>query len=234
MWLSRSIRRSLKRREMLRFHRAFIRPGDLCFDIGANIGERTDAMLALGARVVAVEPRSTCMQVLRERFSGHDRVELVHAALGARPGEADLMICAETDECCTLSDDFVRTFSTDSLHWHAKERVQVLTLDVLHERYGAPRFCKIDVEGFESQVLRGNSLPFDTLCFEFNRPLLADTLECLRILHDQGDHECNYIAFERMKLVLEEWIPLPRSAEELERMIPEDIATGEIIVRRRT
>jgi hypothetical protein len=44
-------------RKRLTFYRNFIRNGDLCFDIGANIGTRTEAFLELGAKVVAVEPQ---------------------------------------------------------------------------------------------------------------------------------------------------------------------------------
>jgi 16S rRNA A1518/A1519 N6-dimethyltransferase RsmA/KsgA/DIM1 with predicted DNA glycosylase/AP lyase activity len=38
------------------FYRPFIPKGSLVFDIGANVGEYTQAFLDLGARVVAVEP----------------------------------------------------------------------------------------------------------------------------------------------------------------------------------
>jgi hypothetical protein len=41
------------------------------------------------------------------------------------------------------------------------------TLDSLIIRHGIPRFIKIDVEGFEAQVLAGLSQPVDALSFEF-------------------------------------------------------------------
>ena len=34
----------------------FVRPGDLLFDVGANIGNKSEILLSLGARVVAFEP----------------------------------------------------------------------------------------------------------------------------------------------------------------------------------
>src|SRR6266481_9284314 len=48
------------------FYRQFIQPGDLVFDVGANIGGKTAAFLSLGARVVAVEPNPVCAHRLRE------------------------------------------------------------------------------------------------------------------------------------------------------------------------
>src|SRR5580658_2712333 len=41
---------------------------DLIFDVGANVGTKTDLFLRLGARVVAVEPDDGCQRILRDRF----------------------------------------------------------------------------------------------------------------------------------------------------------------------
>jgi hypothetical protein len=43
-------------RKIREFYRPFVKPGSLVFDIGANRGVHTREFLALGARVVAVEP----------------------------------------------------------------------------------------------------------------------------------------------------------------------------------
>jgi hypothetical protein len=43
----------------------FVRAGDLCFDIGANIGSRSRVFRALGAHVVAVEPQPASLKTLR-------------------------------------------------------------------------------------------------------------------------------------------------------------------------
>src|SRR5271154_272335 len=55
----------LLQRELLgletRFYKQFIKPGDLVFDVGANIGVKTAAFLAAGARVIAVEPVPFCL-----------------------------------------------------------------------------------------------------------------------------------------------------------------------------
>jgi 16S rRNA A1518/A1519 N6-dimethyltransferase RsmA/KsgA/DIM1 with predicted DNA glycosylase/AP lyase activity len=72
--------RSQERRRRQNFYRQLIAPGDLCFDVGANIGDYTDTFLALGARVIAVEPQPSCADELRSRFAGNDRVTVLPVA----------------------------------------------------------------------------------------------------------------------------------------------------------
>ena len=49
------------KRRLKRFYAQFIQPGDLCFDLGAHLGNRANAWLALGAKIVAVEPQPSCV-----------------------------------------------------------------------------------------------------------------------------------------------------------------------------
>jgi len=60
------------------FYRRFIPRGGLCFDIGANAGDRTELFLTFGAQVVTSEPQAGCAKGLRRCFG--DRSEVVEAA----------------------------------------------------------------------------------------------------------------------------------------------------------
>lgn len=53
----------------LEFYSQFIHPGDLVFDVGANVGNRTKIFLRLGARVVAFEPQASCARVLQRALA---------------------------------------------------------------------------------------------------------------------------------------------------------------------
>ncbi|MBA2612504.1 MAG: FkbM family methyltransferase [Bacteroidetes bacterium] len=216
---------------MIRFYRSFIKPGDLCFDIGANIGERTEIFKQLGAKIVAVEPQKKCFSILQNKYSENRSITLINKAVGSNEKEDELLLCDETTECATLSPDFVSFYTKFSgLHWQKKEKILVTTLDKLIEQYGKPVFIKIDVEGYESEVLKGLNSKVKYIGFEFNRPLLADTLLCLKKLEELGNCNCNFIKYEFMDLALSEWLPISEFKEQLEKLIPENILTGEVII----
>ena len=68
MCVNQSLKRVRRDREMLRFYSRFIHKGDLCFDVGAHMGNRTEIFLKLGANVIAVEPQEDCINQLREKI----------------------------------------------------------------------------------------------------------------------------------------------------------------------
>jgi FkbM family methyltransferase len=221
----------LKQRNLMNFYKKFIRKGDLCFDIGANTGGRTDLFLRLGAKVVAVEPQSRCFEMLQKRFAGNRNLVLVKAALGSSEREEELMLCNETNECATFSRDFADTYAEISkLHWTDSEMVHLTTLDKLCSLYGMPDYCKIDVEGYESEVFSGLHAPIRHIEFEFNKPLLKDTVKCLEILGTIGKYHCNFIKYEIMKPVLANPLPVKDFRNRLPEILGEDTLTGEILL----
>jgi len=231
MWPLKIIRSFLKKKRMVKFYRDFILENDLCYDIGANIGERTDIFIQLGAKVVVVEPQTSCFLILQNKCYKNNKTTLLNYAVGSQEKEDELLICDESTECSTLSSKFVSVYAQYSgLHWQKKEKIRVTTLDTIIKQYGIPKFIKIDVEGYESEVFKGLSSKINFIVFEFNRPLLNDTKLCLDRLEELGNCKCNFIKFEFMSLVLAEWLPIKEFKIQLEQLITEDILTGEIVV----
>jgi FkbM family methyltransferase len=173
-------------RTELTFFRQLIHSGDLCFDVGANLGQKTSLFLDIGARVVSVEPQPACAALLERSFRGRD-VVIVRAALGATAGQAELFLCDETTTISTMSSRFVASGRfAKTYKWGKKIVVPTTTLDALVGRYGVPAFCKIDVEGFEVNVLSGLSRPLPLLSFEFSREFMDDARACIRHLEGLG------------------------------------------------
>ena len=172
-----------------RMHARFAGRGDLVFDIGAHVGDRVASFRRLGMRVVAVEPQPLLAQLLRLLYARDRRVSVVQAAVGAAPGSIDLHLNLDNPTVSTASSDFIHAAAVDSAwqgqHWERQVRVPVTTLDALIARFGEPRFIKIDVEGYEDQVLKGLSLAPTAFSFEFTtiqRPVARAALaECRRL-----------------------------------------------------
>lgn len=66
--------------------------------------------------------------------------------------------------------------------------METTTLKQLITAHGSPFFIKIDVEGYESTVLRGLQRPVPYLSYEVNLPeFRPEGLECVRVLNGLAD-----------------------------------------------
>jgi FkbM family methyltransferase len=170
-----------------------IHRGDLVFDIGANVGRKADAFLYHGARVVCVEPDLRNVSVLTARFADDSRVQIITAGVGAVPGKE--MFYPSTDPARSTFARESMTALGDGCQFQNGRPIEIVTLDTLIARHGRPRFIKIDVEGFESQVLSGLSAPVPALCFEFHGELWADVLACVSRLEEIGMNRYNVLLY---------------------------------------
>ena len=96
----------------------------------------------------------------------------------------------------------------EEFDWDRRQAVRVTTLDALIETYGAPDFCKIDVEGYELEVLRGLSRPLPALSFEFTVERLESRIAAAEHVARLGMGSFNYSPGESMRLALDQWIDL--------------------------
>jgi FkbM family methyltransferase len=189
-----------------KFYGQFIQNGDLCFDIGANVGARAKIFRRLGAKVVCLEPQEECLKILNSTFENDKNVQIVGSAVGANVGIAQLTMSIHNDLIASLSDKYVKEsrFSEDFDDSKTQD-VNVTTLDELIARFGKPKFCKIDVEGFELEVLKGLSQPLHYVSLEFAKEFLDDTEKCLTILSNLGAKRFTYSEGDSLALFSTDW-----------------------------
>lgn len=215
------------------FYKQFVKPGDLVFDVGANVGNRTGPLLALGARVVAVEPQSACIETLKRLYGANPRFTLEACALGPEVGELEMMI-ADAHTVSTLSPQMIERTKASGrfadVTWSTRVTVPIRRFDELIERHGTPVFTKIDVEGFEAQVLAGLSKPIPLLSLEFMRELMDVIEACNAHLSTIGDYRWNYGLGEGMTLQTGPWRRFPQLLEELAAR-PEKDLWGDVYAR---
>lgn len=200
----------LRRRRLTRFYAQFIQPGDLCFDIGAHVGSRLRAWIPLGARMVAVEPQPECMGLLRHWYASDPGVTLLEQAVGAMPGVAELFISPRTPTVTSLSPNWMATVQSqrdfERVRWEYAVSVSVTTLDRLIAAHGLPAFCKIDVEGYELEVLKGLTQPIPALSFEYLPACLGIARACVAHLAALGCYEFNASPGETHRLRFSVWL----------------------------
>jgi FkbM family methyltransferase len=227
---ARALHRALNRAEREHFnsHRKllseFISAGDLAFDVGANIGTRTEIMLSLGARVVAFEPQPECAREIRAR--GNERLTVVEKAVGPKPGTADLHIKTASAQSSLLAG------------WQGGDDIEMLsvpvtTLDAEIAKFGSPAFCKIDVEGFEAEALRGLTSHIRAVSLEYHCSPegIAKMRDCVGQLTKLASYEFNLIGGEESEWLLLTWRP----AEEFFESFPKCAAPhflGDIFFRQ--
>ena len=95
-----------------------------------------------------------------------------------------------------------------NVKWDNKIQIEVHTLDEMILVYGLPHFCKIDVEGFEYEVLKGLSVSIPILSFEFMLPENKDILfNCLSRLKEINPQlVVNFSTADSMILEFEKWL----------------------------
>lgn len=122
---------------------------DVIFDVGANIGQTVERLVRYfpQSQIHSFEPERTSFETLKRRFGASPGVHLHEVALGAASGTAALQI-NDNSEMNTLVGTVNATSSV---------AVEVTTLDAFTAAAGLSHIdvLKIDVEGWELEVLKG-------------------------------------------------------------------------------
>lgn len=175
-----------------------LRPGDTFVDVGANVGSYTVLASAVaGADCLAIEPVPSVFECLCDNVALNrvrHKVRCLNLAAGARPGTASFTSTLDTVNRVALASD-----SGAGLI-----RVPVSTLDEVAGET-RPAVVKIDVEGYETEVVSGAERVLDraelsAVIMELNGAGAAygfDEAALNRRMLDRGFRTFSYLPFER-------------------------------------
>jgi len=158
----------------------------LMFDIGAHVGHISQSFLDSGFRVVAVEPDEECQYILKNRFNKKSNFQLVSMPLSSTAGIKTFYKNKRDSALNTLNPvwkSIVQTGRFGDGYDYEQSTRQTSTIDELIVEYGIPQIVKIDVEGYELEVLKGLSYDIPMIFFEANLPeFINQTMECMDYL----------------------------------------------------
>lgn len=217
------------------FFSQFVSQGDLVFDVGANLGNYAEIFASLGAKVVALEPNPDCVSHIRRSYPGPS-IDVINTAVGAIPGVATIQLARRSDMSSMSSEwiDAIRNAQRlEGSVWADQLTVPVVTLDSLIAKYGTPKYIKIDVEGFEENVLAGLSALPEFLSFEFNTNFLDAAFRCLDRLPRMAGCLFNFVMGEPFSLELDEWVDAGELRQKLQ-LLPADRGYGDIFSSENT
>ena len=201
--------------KILDFHKKFLPENKLVFDIGANIGNKTEAYLKLNCQVIAVDPDQKNAKILKRRFHNNGNLTVIGKAISSQERVEKLYIHEPGSPLNTLSkkwknqlEESQETNERGNFDFSQSVEVQTTTLDNLIDLYGLPYYIKIDVEGHELDVIKGLHHQIPLISFEVNLPeFREETLETISLLHNLNNNSVfNYVTDDISGFVLEDWV----------------------------
>lgn len=209
----------------------FLTKSALAFDIGSHVGDRIASFRRQGARVVALEPQPDCFAVLDQLYCCDGSVTLLNSACGPQPGELILHVNSANPTVTTASPAFIKAADGaggwEGQLWDREIAVPVTTLDALIAKHGVPAFIKIDVEGFEADVLAGLSRSVPALSFEFTTIQRDVAYACLDTLDRLGNYGFDIALGESQNFTFGRWMTATEMRRHIESL-PHEANSGDV------
>jgi FkbM family methyltransferase len=134
---------------------------DAVIDVGANTGQFGMRIRAAGfrGRIVSFEPLPAAFEALSAATADDSRWDCHRLALGARAGRERLNVSADLEASSVLPMEDRHVRHCPASAYVGVETVRVASLDGLASRLLAEEdrlYLKLDVQGYELEVLRGS------------------------------------------------------------------------------
>ena len=148
-----------------------------------------------------------------ERCGNRSALTVIDKALGSERGETQMFVHPKRGSSSLVTGWREGTEATID--------IEVTTLDDMFRIHGRPSYIKIDVEGFELEVLKGLSQPIPCISLEYHltEENIQITIDCLKYLSGLADLKINLAKNYPMEWEFPEWLGL----DEFLKLFPSSI-----------
>jgi len=177
---------------------------NLVFDIGSNVGTTVEFFSQKANKVIGFEPNPRLVEILREKFNNRN-VIIDSRGLSNEIGEKKFRI-ANVDTISTFSEDWVNNSRfTGGYSWNEGIIVDTTTLDSVIEQYGTPDYIKIDVEGYEFEVLTSLTKVLENtiISFEWAEEQKNKIEQTIKYLFNLGYKKFSYTEADKILMDVE-------------------------------
>jgi len=211
----------------------------LLFDIGANVGAYTQARKHEFERCVLVEANPLLCEKLQATFQAEIEQSHVIVCNNIVSKEASATFYVnKADTISTADIEWVQQsrFSESYRQWTPINNVATISIDELIRVYGVPSYLKIDVEGYEWNVIQSltQCLQNTHIAFEWAEEKKAELLLILDWLHNLGYTQFSVQYEDAYNFQPIEWLEYQVVYQQLEQelMIQRKSKWGMIHVRK--
>lgn len=212
-----------------------ISEGTLVFDVGCNLGSKAEEYLKYNTKVIGFEPQPKCVAVLRNKFANNNNVVIEEIGLDSKSGTS-VIYEASYHSISSMSLDFINTVKKERFadySWGNEIPINVDTLDNMISKYGLPGYIKIDVEGYELNVLKGLTKKINVISIEFNPEMCSNSIECINYLDSlNGGSVYNYGSQNNGYFEFNDWVSKDEIINYIESINDFQIEFGDIYIKK--
>lgn len=180
----------------------------ILFDIGANHGKYTDANIKKYSSFVLVEANPMLCQELQLKYKDNPKIIIINAIASNKENET--FYISNADQISTADLAWVNNSRfTKDYHWQPFQGIQTVSLDTLLQSFPEVTHIKVDVEGYEYNVIQSLHTKVPLLSFEWAEEKKEEILLTLVYLERLGFTQF-HIQFEdtyTYEVPKDQWMP---------------------------